>query len=82
MLCLSFNVKGKKNYQVNFLNFYIYFNILKKLKYTFQTQKWYFICITHEYKFLGTSQLKLYVNSQHFSFPIAFPKILEVKFFF
>jgi len=51
----------------------------QKLQYTFEPHKWHFVCITHEYRFLGSSELKVYIDFKHkYEFPVAYPKIAEV----
>jgi len=63
-LHLRYDIKGKRE--------------MKKLNYAFIPQQWYFVAITHEYKFLGRSEVTLHVNKDY-KFPTVFsyPKISE-----
>lgn len=48
------------------------------MQHMIEPQKWTFICLTHEYHFLGRSELKLYVDFKHkYDIPLVFPKITE-----
>jgi hypothetical protein len=68
MMCLRMDTKGKK--------------MTQKLQFTFEPHKWHFVCITHEYRFLGSSELKLYIDFRHkYEFPVSYPKISEVNCF-
>lgn len=49
-----------------------------RLKIPIQPQKWYFMALSHEYKFLGRSEVKLLVGNNKQSFPVSFPKITDV----
>eukprot|EP01116_Phalansterium_solitarium_P018809 TRINITY_DN5106_c0_g1_i2.p1 TRINITY_DN5106_c0_g1~~TRINITY_DN5106_c0_g1_i2.p1 ORF type:complete len:2201 (-),score=900.22 TRINITY_DN5106_c0_g1_i2:184-6786(-) len=49
----------------------------QRLPFIFHPHTWYFIAVTHEYRFIGTSVVKLYVNSQKFEYPLTYPKISE-----